>query len=386
MVTLQTADNALKTFYLDAVTQEIDSKISPFLSMIEKTSAYVNGKGVARLVRTGYKGSVGAGTETGNLPQARANEYITLKTDLKNLYGTIEISDKALRATANNEGAFVNILNDEIQALVQSAKENFSRMLFGNGHGNIGKILAHDDKSFTLDNVAGAYPGMILDLYIYGEYYTGGYIVKEVDKKAKKLIIENYWEMTSDDKTQMDLVCRDNALDCELTGFGAIFSDKEIYGLPRTQPLLKPYMETDVGEISEEVMQRAIDEVESASGGKVNMIICSRGVRRALIAYYRANKIILSTTTLGDDPTVMTFNGIPVVVDDYCPDGTMYFLNTNDFKLCQLCDWQWMEGESGKILKQIPGTPVYRATLVKYAELLCEKPSGQGMLSGITEA
>ena len=30
----------------------------------------------------------------------------------------------------------------------------------------------------------------------------------------------------------------------------------------------------------------------------------------------------------------------------------------------------------------IPGA---EATLVKYAELMCENPSGQGMLSGITE-
>ena len=43
-------------------------------------------------------------------------------------------------------------------------------------------------------------------------------------------------------------------------------------------------------------------------------------------------------------------------------------------------------GEDGKILKQVPGKPVYTATLVKYAELMCENPSGQGMLAGITEA
>jgi hypothetical protein len=42
-----------------------------------------------------------------------------------------------------------------------------------------------------------------------------------------------------------------------------------------------------------------------------------------------------------------------------------------------------MEGEDGKILKQVPGKPVYTATLVKYAELLCEKPCGQGVLNGI---
>ena len=60
-------------------------------------------------------------------------------------------------------------------------------------------------------------------------------------------------------------------------------------------------------------------------------------------------------------------------------------MNTNDFKIHQLCDWQWLEGEDGKVLKQVPGTPVFSATLVKYAELICERPCGQGMITGICD-
>ena len=63
----------------------------------------------------------------------------------------------------------------------------------------------------------------------------------------------------------------------------------------------------------------------------------------------------------------------------------MYVLNTDEFTLHQLCDWRWLEGDDGRVLKQIPGKPVYTATLVKYAELMCSRPNGQGMLRGITE-
>ena len=82
----------------------------------------------------------------------------------------------------------------------------------------------------------------------------------------------------------------------------------------------------------------------------------------------------------------ISFNGIPVVADRFCPAGTMYLLNTEDFKLCQLCDWQWLEGDDGKILRQIPGKPVYTATLVKYAELICERPGAQAKIIDINEA
>ena len=172
----------------------------------------------------------------------------------------------------------------------------------------------------------------------------------------------------------------------EITGLGAIFSDKELYGQDRTKGFMKPYMNTEVGDISEEAIQVAIDKIEENSGGKVNLSICSWGVRRALIALLKANGVMMPTTQLEGGFTALTYNGIPVVVDRFCPEGTMYLLNTDDFTLHQLCDWEWLEAEDGKILKQVPGKPVYTATLVKYAELMCERPMGQGMLGGINEA
>ena len=80
----------------------------------------------------------------------------------------------------------------------------------------------------------------------------------------------------------------------------------------------------------------------------------------------------------------ISYAGIPVVSDRFIADDTMYLLNTKEFTLHQLCDWQWLEGEDGRIIKQKQGYPVYNATLVKYADLICDKPSGQAKLTGIT--
>ena len=107
MVTLQTADNALKSFYLDAVTDALNMKTNPLLAKIQRTSANVVGKDVRKVVRLGLNGGIGAGTETGDLPTPSTSEYVQLVATLKNLYGTIEISDKAIRSSANNEALFV---------------------------------------------------------------------------------------------------------------------------------------------------------------------------------------------------------------------------------------------------------------------------------------
>ena len=134
------------------------------------------------------------------------------------------------------------------------------------------------------------------------------------------------------------------------------------------------------------MIQTAIDEIEAQSGGNVDLIVCSWGVRRALQALFATNRRAIDVVELAGGYKAMSYNGIPIVADRFCPDGTMYLLNTADFTLHQLCDWQWLEGDDGKVLKQVAGKPVYSATLVKYADLICARPNGQGMISGITEA
>ncbi len=388
MVTLQTADNALKSFYLGAVTEALNMKTNPLLAKIQQTSASVVGKDVRKAIRIGINGGIGAGSETGALPKSAPNEYTQFVATLKNLYGTIEISDKAIRASANNEGAFVNLLNDEMDSLVKSASFNFGRMLFGDGTGRIASIVGVAPGNIIfLDSVNGLAEGMIIDVYTedmkeWSNVFNRRII--SIDREEKCIIVDGS-EFSEDDAEVGFGVAIHESAGYEITGLGALFSDKEIYGVDRKASFMKPYISDKVGDITEAKIQKAIDVIEENSGSKVNFIVCSWGVRRALFEYFKSFNVVLPTMQFDGGFTAMSYNGIPIVVDRFCPAGCMYLLNTDDFKLHQLCDWQWLEGEDGKILKQVPGKPIYTATLVKYAELMCERPNGQGMLKGITE-
>jgi hypothetical protein len=204
--------------------------------------------------------------------------------------------------------------------------------------------------------------------------------------RAQKIIHFDGDELAQGIVPSGSYVCLQGSYGNELTGLAAIFSEDDLYGMDRSTTLMIPYIEEDVGDFSESAVQKAMDTIEEASGDKVNFIVCSWGVRRAMLEYYKQNQVTLPTVEIDGGFKALSFNGIPVVVDRFCPEGTMYLLNTDYFKIHQLCDWQWLEGEDGKILKQVPGKPVYTATLVKYAELMCEKPSAQGVLKGIAEA
>ncbi|MBO5713657.1 MAG: hypothetical protein J6R88_05615, partial [Clostridia bacterium] len=108
MITLQTADKALKSAYLDVVSEQLNFKTNPFLAKIKQSTENVWGKDVRQVIHYGMNGGIGVGDEAGNLPEAKGNMYAEIVVPLKNLYGTIEISDKAVRASENNSGAFVN--------------------------------------------------------------------------------------------------------------------------------------------------------------------------------------------------------------------------------------------------------------------------------------
>ena len=388
-VTLSSADSALKTYYLDAIAEQLNTKVNPFLSAIEHSTENVYGKEIRKFTTYGLNSGIGAGTEDGSLPKAGGNNYAQMVTTLKNLYGTIEISDKAIRASQNDTGAFINLLNAEMEGLVNSSVFNFSRMLFGDGNGTIAKIEVVNETDLQFESVDNIYEGMIVDFYDDDgntlDVLRGVKIIG-VHRESRSIMIDRK-ECFNDIENYLNVVIQ-GSYQNELTGLATIFNPRaeSLYGLSRYEnSWLVPYCKKLNGAITENEIQIVLDEIEKKSGSSVNFIICSWGVRRALQQEFAKNRRTFDMTELAGGYKAMTYNGIPIVADRFCPKGTMYLLNTGDFTLHQLCDWQWMEGEDGRILKQIPGRPVYTATLVKYADLICSRPCGQGVITDITE-
>lgn len=390
MVTMTSADNALKSLYLDVVTEQLNTGINPLLAKIKQSTNDVWGKEIRKLAQYGVNGGIGAGTEDGDLPQAAGNNYKQFVLTLKNLYGTIEISDKAIRASENNVGAFVNLLNAEMEGLVKSSSFNFGRMLFGDGNGVLAKVTGITSGVITVSSVKNIAEGMMIDFRnASGAVLTAAGVrrITSVDR-ANKTIKVSGTALTTTEVPANSLVCIQGSYGQEITGLAAIFdTDGTLYGLSRADnKWLNPYIKSSTGELTEEKIQTAIDYLDENAGSKVNFIVCSYGVKRAFQKLMNTYKKNVDVMELEGGYKTISYNGIPVVADRFCPEGTMYLLNTDDFTLHQLCDWQWLEGEDGKVIKQVAGKPVYTATLVKYADLLCDRPCGQGMLSGITEA
>lgn len=392
MVTLSNAEKALKIYYLDVLANQLNTGINPLFAKIKQTTADVWGKTVVRLVPYGLNGGVGAGTETGTLPDAGGNIYSQFTLSLKNLYGTIELTDKAILASSNSAGAFVNLLNAEMEGLLRASKFHFGRMLYGDGSGRLAESVANagntDKTLIKLNSIKNVIEGMIIDIYDLNSSAM-------VYPKRRITAIDRINSTIKIDGTAPSevlgagyFITLQNSKDVELTGLGAIFNTTgNIYGLARSaNKWLIPYIRTSSGPVSSSTIQNAIDYIDEATGTTVDFITTAYDVRRFYLDYLSLSRTNIDYMNLDGGFKAISYNGVPLIADRFVQDGTMYILNSEAFKLHQLCDWRWLEGENGGILMQKAGTATYTATLVKYADMICERPIGQAKISGITAA
>lgn len=161
----------------------------------------------------------------------------------------------------------------------------------------------------------------------------------------------------------------------EITGLKKIFDTKSktLYGLSRKEnPEMNPVIKT-IDKFDPIKIQEIIDN----NNDEVNVIVCSPKIRRDYMQYMSEHRQNIEVIECDGGFKCLQFNNSLLMVQAKIPDNEIYLLNTEDFKLHQLCDWEWLKSESGSILIPSATTPTYSATLVKYADYICEKPYKQ---------
>ncbi len=382
MITTTQVDAILQNIYLDVIGNQIDSTTSPFLNVIEKSAQNIHQGQVKYPTRMGISGSVGCGAEVEPYPASDNATILNFTCNLANIYGTLNISDKALRCCQNTPSDAVNLFQSEMQALIDSAKYNFNRMLFQNGSGVLARVVWQDAEFLGLDNVRNLAPGMVLDIYDDLWYKVPkAFTIVGVDYSDNSIILDKSLE---EDAVLGGYLFVRNSRDKELNGIEYIFTPTQadiLYGVNTADyPYFKPAV-TNAQELTTDTIQETIDLVEEKSGSLINFIIASYDMRRKYLAHLRDIRSNVDYMNLDGGFKALSYNGVPIYADKFVPDSTMYFLNTNDYILAQLGDWDWVTGIDGHILLPAEGSPYYVAHLVKYANLLCKRPFAQAKLT-----
>lgn len=381
MITLSSAENVLKDVYLGVIADQINTKTNPLFSAIKRSTRNIVGKEVNVVAPIGINGGIMAGEETSSLPEGVNRPYLSFRAPLKNLYGRFEISDKAMRCSSSNVNSFVNLLQDGMDSLLKASIFNLSRMIYGDGTGKLCSLTITSGKPVAIDNAEAVAPGMFVDIYSSeGAVKEENVFVKAVDKVSKTISLG-----ASKTLATGDVLFVHGSKDNEIVGLKGIVNNATLYGVNKTDfPVMnaKTYTGTASTAFDEDYVQSIIDDLEMA-GTDVNFINCSYELKRIYQKYMTLYKKNIEWTTLPDGMKVITHFGTPIVPTNQVGAGEAYFLNTNDFTFFELGDWNWLEDEAGRVLKQHPTKAAYSATLVKYTELLCHKPSGVAFCKSI---
>lgn len=388
--TIATTEAAFKTVYLNVLRPQINTQTTAIYNKIKTSNRdIVGGNQVVKLAPFGVNGGFGAGSETGALPTAGANQYAQFKSWIKCMYGVIEVSDLAAEASKSDVGAFVNMIKVNMNGLLDHAKMSYGRQIYLDGTGNLTATgVTSDNTTVNVASTQYLIEGMIIDILDANENnaaitHGAKRRIKSVDRVNNTITLEGADKVTTDEDC---FITEQGSFNKELTGMEKIFQTSgTLYELDRdTYSWLIPQIFTSVGAISDKAIMKATLQVKNYTGGKIDFIAAAPDVYLEYGDYLEATKRNVNTKELEGGFTALVVAGIPMVDDKNIKSGKLELLDTSQWTFHQLADWDWMQDQNGSILKQVAGYPKWTATLRKYGEVICDHPAAQAELSGIT--
>lgn len=391
MISLSTADSALKNVYLDVIKNELNNEMDPFYSKIKKTSQDITGNEIRKMVTIGVNGGIGAGSEVGSLPKAKESNFAALVTTLKNLYGQLEISDKALRASQNETGAFLNLLNAEMENLIEASKFNFRRILYGNGEPYLAKTDNEEDgkRVYEVDKVNKLMPGMrITGVDQFGEAvsYLTNVEILDVDYQNSTITLPEGCEFNEEETDAPPISLKlATSSDNEIVGLAGILDSTRVptlYGLERKNNsfLCATNQMISASTATFSSILQTIDNIKLNYNANIDLIVCDYVWRRLYQKTLKTYAFNTDIMLLDGGVRAITVNGIPVIANRFIDNRTGYLLDTSTFSFHQLCDWTWLSNDKGQVIHQKEGYAAHTATLVKYCDLICDRPNKNGVL------
>ncbi len=389
MLSVNSLNDVLKNFYLDVVAKQINCGASPLYDMMEKTSVLCSGRQAIIPVYYGVSGGIKTTSDDGaDLPNANPCLRANLTVPLRNVYGVIDITDKALRLTRDNADGIVDVLGTEITAMVNSARHTLNRMLWTTGNGILGTVAdltSHTARNkYPVTDARLFTPGMLVDVYRGQELKHEGIRIVDVNYDTNMLVFSKA-VASGEELLQNDVFYVNGSKATELHGLPYLFSsDTQYFGASKTQNGGITGTERALGKaLTTEAMQDFLDLLETRSDTTPDLIVCDKALRRDYLQYLETNRTNVDYLNLDGGFKTLSYNGIPLYGEKYCPQGEMYFLKTDNFKMIQLCDWEWLEGNNGSILNRLESKAAYQAVLVKYANYVATVPNSVGRLYSI---
>lgn len=350
-------------------------------------------------IRISRNQGVGSRAENVVLPAPGNEGFTQISEPLRYHYGLFNITGPLLKASESNEGAFKRALTVETQGTTDSLKRKINIDAYRTGDGSLATIrTAATTATFDVDSTINFAVGEIVDVYdISGTaWLAAARTVTAVDRTNRTVTVSGanvavevgdlLVRASSDSTTGVP----NNDFNATINGLEKIVDSTGIlHGLnPATVPQWKSTEIAAGGAVVGDALLRQLtDSVGFESGDDAEMVmITTRGIRNryanTLTSLKRFNDA--QSVTLRGGYKALLFDDKPMVVDDQCPVGYVFALNTDALFWSQNSDWEWMD-QDGEVLKWEPRYDRYIAVLFKYCNLGTFARNRHGKITGAAD-
>jgi hypothetical protein len=414
---LTTADAILKDLYVGPVVEQLNYK-SYMIDQIERQSEFtVDHYGRKAIVpvhksRNRGRGSRGDG---GVLPTAGRQTWEDAIIPITRHYQGIELTDAAIKATASNSGAFVELLDAEVKGATKDMKKDINRQVFGTGDGllaTFGTAVTTATNTLTVDSIQYLHVGDPVDIRRKTDGdatagVAGAEVTALVGGTTKQVTLSTTITTGSITASQYG-VYLSGSRGLEMEGLQSIVSTSRTLHSINSATAGNEFWNAQVRDVGTQAANPATagetsfelisDEVGQTGQGETEVFITTRGIRRRLADTFQSTKRFTNKEAVqihGGYSAIMVASGageVPVVIDDDAPKGTVFAIDKSALRWFQ----QWGPGflespQDGTVFHLKSGSTagskeaIWQAWMGWYATLACVAPNRLGRLRYCTD-
>lgn len=346
-------------------------------------------------VPTFFSGGVGSGV----LPTANPASAVKATITAKRVYAVTEIQREALKASASDEGAFVEAMKWNVKKTVEAYNRNASRIIFGDGTGALGSFSGSASGTavapvLTITAASWVEAHFEENDYVNVNSLGSVWAVTAVAPATRKVTLARV--SGSDDLTAIGagthIVYMQNSKDNDPLGLKAVCdaTSGTLYGVNVGRRWQATQIPAGSAGISADIMNELIIKIQAKSGKTPKKLVTSYTQYRKILNFLEDKKVYMIDPRASELKGKVSFKGVEYIsdagpigifADRMVEDDRMYALNDDFITSHHRPDFGWFD-DDGTVFLRKAGDDAYEARYGGYYENYVI-PTFQGVVTGL---